>query len=486
MATTHITRPSWQSSSVACAALVAGGIGVFLMDSTTWAQRPARNVNNNDPVIRPIDDTPLAFRNIARQALPSIVSIEAFGRGTGTCRGPGPFRTRSTGFVFGPNGGILTSGRMLANADRVRIRLADGTTFLASGADIDPLTDLAVLQFSPALNVPALPLGDSQIMDVGDWVLGVGRTHGPLGTINEQVAAGIISSRLPGPGIARRDDYFQTDLASTSMSPGSPILNLNGEVVGVQTGLGYDEDGAPQNGWVLPSHLMDRVNRQLVNRGRVSRAYLGIGTQGVDSRLAQRLGIAANEGALVNQVLPNSPAASAGFQVGDVVQAVNGVRVVGSQQLPGMVDDLPLGQKVPVTVLRSGRQLNLSVAPVVLPQKLAPASPRHVDFQTTPAPAPQHFNDLGVGVKDLTPAATPVWARDNGPGGVLIEKVQPGSFAAEAGIRPGMVIQRVGDVQVNSAADLTNLNLARSDGRGVLLLVQSSQGAKYVIVGGDD
>lgn len=491
MSNTPRFSPKWRRSSITCATLLMGGIAFCIMDDTIWAQRPLRDINRANPVGQPPDATPLAFRNVARHALPSLVAIEAFGRGNGNCRGPGPFHTRGTGFAIAPDGAILTSGRFVRNADRVRVRLADGSTYLASSADIDPLTDIAVLRFIPALNVPAFPLGDSALMDVGDWVLSVGRTPGPLGTHNEQVSAGVISSRLPGPGVARRDDFFQTDLAPASMSPGSPILDLNGEVVGIQTGLGYDEEGAPSTGWVLPSHLMDRVTRQLINEGRVTRAYLGIGTQPVDSRLANRFGIPANEGALVNQVLPNSPAASAGFQPGDVVQTLNGVRIVKAHQLPGLVDDLSIGKTIPVTVVRSGRQLTLRVAPVELPGNMTPAAPRRLNFQSTQTPAPRRFSELGIDTRDLTPATTPVWARHSvtigsAARGVIVQAIQAGSPAAEAGLRPGMIIRSIGDRPVNSTEDLSNLNFDQSDDRGILLLVHSSRESKYLILGGDD
>ncbi len=441
--------------------------------------------NSRDPLLnnQRFADAPFAFRNVTQQAFPSIVSIEAFGRGSGSCRGPGPIHKRGTGFGIG--NGIVTSSRVVAGADRVRIRTSDGSTYLASSVATDPLTDLAVLRFSPAVNIPVLPLANSDTAQIGDWVLAVGNKATPEVLMNEQVAAGVISSRGPGPGRARREDLLQTDMPFGSVSAGSPLLNLNGEVVGIHTTLGANSDVGPQANMIVPSNLLNKVSRQLIDNGSVQRAYLGVSTQPVDARLAKQLDLPANSGALVNQVLPNSPAAQANILPGDVVQTVNGIPVANGHRLQGLADNLPIGQKVPVGLMRNGSQMTVNVVPAAIPATLAPSppsSPRTLDT-TTSGPV-NNFNDLGVGTKPLTPETTPSWAKLTPTTGVLVDSVQPGSPAADAGLRPGMVIQKVGDSTISSPADLGVVNANWADKAGVLMLVSSSRGSRFLIVGG--
>lgn len=468
------------------------GAGIGLINVPSFAQRQVRNQNgvlqNQNRVLasgQGVVDQPGAFRNVAQQVFRSIVAIEAFGRGSGSCRGPGPFHRRGSGFVIAPGDGIITSNSLVGGADRVRIRLSDGTSYLASSVAVDPLTDIAVLRFSPALNVPALPLADSNAMAIGDWVLAVGNRPTRDVLFNEQVAAGVISSRGPGPGIARREDFLQTDIPFDAVSPGAPLLNLNGEVVGIHTALGAASDSPPRGGVVVPSNLLNRVSRQLIDNGVVNRAYLGVSTQPVDPQMARQLNLPANTGALVNQVLPGSPAAAANLQVGDVVQGVNGVVVADGHQLQTLADDLPVGQKVPVDVVRGGRAMTLNVVPAAMPPGVlpAPVGPRSLN-PALPGPITS-FPDLGAEVGPLTPATTPSWAKGPATQGVVVTSVAPGSPAADAGLRPGVIIEKVGDSAITAPADIATANANWANPAGVLLLVRSPRGPRFLIVGGN-
>lgn len=481
-----------RSRWVATGSVLVLAAATMTVQETLFAQRqptvPPRAVQNpRDQLLnnQRFADAPFAFRNVAQQAFPSIVSIEAFGRGSGSCRGPGPSHQRGTGFGIG--NGIVTSGRVVAGADRVRIRTSDGSTYLASSVATDPLTDLSVLRFSPAVNIPLLPLGNSDTAQIGDWVLAVGNKATTDVWMNEQVAAGIISSRGPGPGLARREDLLQTDMSLGSVSAGSPLLNMNGEVVGIYTTLGANSDLRPQSGAIVPSNLLNTVSRQLIDQGTVQRAYLGVSTQPVDARLAKQFDLPTNSGALVNQVLPNSPAAQANILPGDVVQTVNGIPVADGHRLQGLADNLPIGQKVPVGLIRNGNQMTVNVVPAALPATLAPSpAPGPKTLDTTTSRPVNSFTDLGVGTKPLTPESTPSWAKLRPTNGVLVDSVQPGSPAADAGLRPGMVIQKVGDSAISSPSDLGVVNANWADKAGVLMLVSSSRGSRFLIVGGSE
>ncbi|MDB5336013.1 MAG: protease Do [Planctomycetaceae bacterium] len=496
MTTIQRNRIRW----VALWSVLALAIGTLAIGETLFAQRQPGDQsrvlqnqigvqNQRGPLVpnQGFANTPLAFRNVAQQAFPSIVSIEAFGRGSGSCRGSGPIHQRGSGFSIGPDGGIVTSSRVVAGADRVRIRTSDGTTYLASSVATDPLTDLSVLRFSPALNIPAMPLANSDAAQIGDWVLAVGNKATPDVLMNEQVAAGVISSRGPGPGVARREDLLQTDIPFGSVSAGSPLLNLNGEVVGIHTTLGANSDGTPQGGVIIPSNLLNTVSRQLIDNGTVQRAYLGVSTQSVDSQMAKQFALPANSGALVNQVLPNSPAAQANILPGDVVQTVNGIPVADGHRLQGIADSLPIGQSIPVGLVRNGNKMTVNVVPAAIPAALAPTPPASQRVLDTTASRPvNNFNDLGVATKPLTPETSPAWAKLSQTNGVLVDSVQPGSPAAEAGLRPGMVIRKVGGSTISAPADLAVANANWADKSGVLMLVSSSRGSRFLIVGGNE
>ena len=487
----RITQRRTLRTTVFWSVLVLAAVAL-LIDGSIFAQRQLRDKNgqlrNQNELLGPRDGIaggPLAFRNVARLAFPSIVSIETFGRGSASCRGVGPIHNRGSGFVIAPGDGIITSSRLVAGADRVRIRLSDGTTYLASSVATDPVTDLAVLKFSPALNIPALPLANSDATEIGDWVLAVGNRTTPYLLINEQVSAGVISSRGPGPGLASREDLLQTDIPFDTVSPGAPLLNLNGEVVGVHTALGANSDVA-HGGVVVPSNLLNRISRQLIENGTVNRAFLGVSTQPVDSRMAQQLRLPANRGALVNQVLPNSPAADAKIQTGDVVQTINGINVTDGHRLQSLADDLPVGVNVPVEVIRNGKSMTLNVVPTAVPAAHLPSPlPGQRSLDTTPSRPLTGFNDLGAVVKPLTPETTPTWFKQPNTRGVLIASVQPGSPAADAGLHPGMIIEKIGASTVASPAEMGTVKANWAGDSGVLMLVRNSRGSRFLIVGGN-
>lgn len=490
MRITHVLKPATTLTILAIATLT------MLIDGTIFAQLQPRRPNGEVRDLSANRQQPLGlaeglppFRNVAQQAFRSIVSIEAQGleSGTRTCRGITAFRHRGTGFVVGPGNEIVTSSRIVAGADRVRIRAADGTTYLASSMVLDPLTDLAILRFTPPLDLPRLRFADSDLLAVGDWVLAVSNKPTADSFINPHVAAGVISSRGPGPGIARREDLLETDIPFDSVAAGSPLLNVNGDVVGIHSALGADSDSAPHGGLIVPSNLLNQVSRQLIESGTVRRAYLGLSTQSVDPQLGKLLELPQNSGALVNQVIPDSPAAKATLQPGDVVQRINGIPITDGHRLQSFADQLPIGQQVPVEIFRGTNRQTLNIVPAEFPVSLLPgAKPRQINLNTTAYRPVSNFADLGIGIKPFTPESAPAWARHPGGHGVVVDTVKPGSPAYDAGLRPGMVIESVGGNPVSSPADLGVVNVNWANSAGVLMLARSSRGPRFLIVGGTE
>jgi serine protease Do len=486
----HIHHPAAIAGILTLAAIT------ILIDGTIFAQLQPRLPNgeerdpfgNRQPSLG-FAEGPPPFRNVAQQAFRSIVSIESLGLESGSraCRGITSFRHRGTGFVVGPGNEIVTSSRVVVGADRVRIRAADGTTYLASSMVLDPLTDLAILRFTPPLDLPRLRFADSDALAVGDWVLAVSNEPSVDSFVNPHVAAGVISSRGPGPGIAHRADLLETDIPLDSVAAGSPLLNVNGEVVGIHSALGADSDSAPHGGVIVPSNLLNQVSRQLIESGTVRRAYLGLSTQPVDPQLGKLLELPQNSGALVNQVIPESPAAKAKLQPGDVVQSINGIPITDGHRLQSFADQLPIGQQVPVEIFRGTNRQTLNIVPAEIPASLLPvARPRQINLNTTANRPISNFTDLGIGIKPLIPESAPAWARQPAARGVLVDTVKPGSPGYDAGLRPGMIIESVGGNPVSSPADLGIVNVNWANSAGVLMLARSSRGSRFLIVGGTE
>ncbi len=367
---------------------------VAVSDQTILAQRqnPPKNDARRDP-----DDFSNVFRNIAGKSRSSLVSVEAFGRASRHCRSPGPFHTLGSGFVT-DSGVILTNAHLVSGADRVVIRTRDGDELVASRVDIDPLTDLAVVRLTPPLNIAALPMADSDTVAAGDWVVALGNSTPDNSPATGTIAAGIVNSIGPGPGMTRREDFLQVNNTVDSTNSGGPLLNLNGEVVGVNTVVN-DDDGllSPSPGYAIPSNLVNWVSRQLIEKGTVSRAFLGLRSQPINKRLAEQFNTPVGEGALVTQVQPNSPAAMANLKPNDIILKVNDQKIVNPHQFQGLMERLLVGKTYPLEVWRDGKRINVDVVPVemTLPAKFAPRTLRLLSPSTV-TPTLETAQDSGI------------------------------------------------------------------------------------------
>jgi serine protease Do len=436
-----------------------------------------------EPAKRDFGDVSVAFRNLARQALPSIVSIDAMFWPTRVCEGPMLKHSTGSGFVVDPAGRILTSSQLVFGADRVRVRLNNGSTFLANSVRMDPRTNVAVIEITPVGNLKALPMGDSNAMEIGDWVMALGRTS----RLAPSAATGIINSVVPGPGVSRGEDFFQTNAALNVGSGGGPLLNLNGQVVGITTSAaGWDEE-LDRPGLAVPSNLARWSSRQMIDNGIVVRGMLGVTTQPMNSRMARQFNAPLGEGALVNSVLPNSAAATAGFKPGDVITRIDGVPVQDSRHLQSMTEQLTPGKTYPFEIIRDGNKSNVDVAMTKLPEQLnLTPRPQRIDPPAVLRQKPSSFADLGLGVKAVTADELRLAGYRPDVNGIMIDNVQPKSPAAFAGLQKGMVIERIGKQNVASVQDFNSTEKDIAVNNGVLLYVQTRQGPKFVTVGPEE
>ncbi len=359
--------------------ILAGGVAFLGLSAAVMAQReapklvpPAANgLVAAGPVAPAADDAALrgladarslsaAFRQVSKSAVPAIVSIDTerkarvieadedgpqtfgdafpfdgdspFGelfrndprlremfKNRGPRREPGS-RGQGSGFVIDPSGIIMTNNHVVEGADKVTVRMSDGRVFTATDFKGDPKSDVAIVRIKADAPLATLPLGDSDRTEVGEWVLAVGSPFG----LDLTVTAGIVSAKGRGPKITEREDFIQTDAAINPGNSGGPLLNLNGEVIGMNTAISTRSGGYDGVGFAVPVNMARWAANQLVEHGTVRRAYLGVAIQPVDAELAGQFGVPINGGAVVTQVMDGSPAEGAKLQPGDVVIRLDG------------------------------------------------------------------------------------------------------------------------------------------------------------------
>lgn len=265
--------------------------------------------------------------------------------------------TGSGVIIHAQRGHILTNAHVIEGADKINVTLKDGRKFVAEVVGMDPRADLAVLQI-PVDHLTAMRFGDSDRLRVGDFVVAIGNPY----SIGQTVTSGIISALHRNPGISEYENFIQTDAPINLGNSGGPLVNLRGELVGINTAILGDQAGGNLGiGFAVPINTAAGVITQIVKYGKVERGQLGIEVGDTDSETARNSGLRPNEGALINQVIPNSPAAKAGIQPGDIIVQLNGKNIEGAVDVKNLVGGLRIGDEVHMTILRAGRPRNISV-----------------------------------------------------------------------------------------------------------------------------
>jgi serine protease Do len=382
-----------------------------------------------------------------------------------------------SGVIIDKTGLILTNNHVVEGADEVTVRLSDGREFKATDIKTDPQSDLAVLRIKGAGTLPAARFGDSNILELGDWVIAVGNPFG----LDSTVSAGIISGKGRELGSGQRTRYLQTDAAINPGNSGGPLVNLDGEVIGINTAIATSSGGYQGVGFAIPSNLAKWVVHQLVESGSVSRAYLGVGIEPVSGDLAEKFGVQRNQGVLVAEVFPHSPAADAGFKEGDIITGFAGAKVKSPRDLQEVVEQTKLDTKETVNILRDGRPMTLQVTVKSLPKdfgKTAEAKERESGESHSSGVVNK---ELGMEVTNMTPDQAQTLGF-KGYKGVLISDVLPDGLAAQAGLREGMLILKVGKTPVESVEQFKEAMKGQSLKDGVLLLVRTDAGNRFVVI----
>jgi serine protease Do len=384
-----------------------------------------------------------------------------------------------SGFIIDPSGLVVTNNHVIADADEITVILHDEQAFKAEIVGRDSKADLALLKINTPNKLPAISFGNSDEMRVGDWVVAIGNPFGLGGT----VTAGIVSARARDINAGPYDDFLQTDASINKGNSGGPLLNLKGEVIGINTAIFSPSGGSIGIGFAIPSNLAKPVIVDLQKYGKTRRGWLGVRIQSVTDEIAENLGLKDQHGALVASVSPGGPAAKAGIKAGDVITSFDGKDVSEMRRLPRIVAETPINKEVNLTLWRDGKKLQLTAVVGELNEaeeaELAktgdkPAA-KQDESQTSVA-------GLGLVVAPLTPALRERYDLAGDAKGVVVTEVKPSGVAAEKGIRAGDVIVEVSQEAVKSPADFASkVDAARKAGRkSILLLVQSDSGLHFV------
>jgi serine protease Do len=373
-------------------------------------------------------------------------------------------RSLGSGFVISKDGYVLTNAHVVEGADEIIVRTSDRREFVASLVGADKRSDIALLKVE-AEDLPAVRIGSARDLLVGEWVLAIGSPFG----FEHSATAGIVSAKgrsLPSENYV---SFIQTDVAINPGNSGGPLFNLDGEVVGVNSQIYSRTGGFMGLSFAIPIDLVMDVVEQLKTKGRVSRGWLGVLIQDVTRELAPTFGLLQPQGALVAQVLGDSPAADAGLLPGDVILSYNGKEVQTSSALPPLVGATPVGEAAKIEVMRKGKRLQLEVKIAELPDEEQLAG-------VVREPVPDKSNRLGLVVRELTEDQRAELGVDQG--GVRVDSVAEGPAAA-AGISAGDIILMLDNQPVESLEGFNRILEAIEPGRSVAVLIQRGDGRMF-------
>jgi serine protease Do len=384
-------------------------------------------------------------------------------------------RGAGSGFIISDDGYILTNHHVVGEADRIEVNLLDGRSFEAERVGSDPLTDVAVIKIDAA-DLPAIPLGDSEAVEVGEWVLAIGNPF----ELAHTVTAGIVSAKgRSGVGILRSgkiggyEDFIQTDAAINPGNSGGPLVNLDGEAIGMNTAIASRTGGNIGIGFAIPMNMARDIYERIRETGQVTRGFIGIMLRPLSEDLAREFGVEDAEGVLVERVMEETPAEEAGLQRGDVITGLNGEPITDADLFRYEVASMPPGTEIDLTVVRRGDEMTLPLTLGTLPDAETGESASAMSEDTG-------RYGITIGTLDAETAAGLGFPDDRG---VLIRSVEQGSPAWREGLRKGMRILEAEQTEVNSVADFRRVLRGMEEGKNLLLYVEPPSGmGGYIVV----
>ncbi|MGD8366565.1 MAG: DegQ family serine endoprotease [Desulfobacterales bacterium] len=364
-------------------------------------------------------------------------------------------RSLGSGFIIDPEGFIVTNNHVIEDADEIRVILKDEKEYDAKVVGRDPNTDLALIKIQDGKNFPVMPLGDSDALKVGQWVVAIGSPFG----LEQTVTAGIVSAKGRVIGSGPYDDFIQTDASINPGNSGGPLLNMNGEVIGINTAIIASGQGI---GFAIPINMAKGIIAQLKETGEVTRGWLGVGIQPLSQEMREYYRIDDDRGVLVSQVFPGDPADKAGIQAKDIIIAVNGQKISDARDLTGTIASLPVGSTAKIVVLRDGKEKTINVT-------IAKREDERV--ATMDRKGPKEDSALGIRVSEITPEISRRFNLEDEEG-IIVVDVSQGSKADEAGLEPGDIIKEVNRKDIRTVKDFESAISAVDDGDAIQMFVR--------------
>ena len=372
-----------------------------------------------------------------------------------------------TGFIIGADGYLLSNFHVVKNATKILVTLSDGRKFKAKVVGTDSKSDLALLKIETK-NLPTVKLGDSDNVYVGDWAIAIGNPFG----LNQTVTAGIISAKGRNKvGIEDYEDFLQTDAAINPGNSGGPLVNIRGEVIGINTAIASPNGGSVGIGFAIPVNMAKSIIPQLKSKGKVVRGWLGVYVQDLTEAIAKPLGLKPNSGILVSDVSKDSPALDAGIDVGDVIIEFDGKKIEEVDQLRKIVALSTIGKVYYIKIKRNNKIKNLKVKIKEMPSEQVASSEEKINKTW-----------LGINVLPLTDSVKKQYHIDaKEKSGVIISEIKNSSVAQEGGLQIGDIILRINNLPVNTIKDYSKIINKYKDGTGSFLFLIKRQGVTIFI-----
>ncbi|MGD9413991.1 MAG: DegQ family serine endoprotease [Desulfobacterales bacterium] len=359
-----------------------------------------------------------------------------------------------SGFIIDGNGYVVTNNHVIEDADQIKVKLKDEREFDATIVGRDPNTDIALLKIESDQKFATVKLGDSDALQVGQWVVAIGSPFG----LEQTVTAGIVSAKGRVIGSGPYDDFIQTDASINPGNSGGPLLNMQGEVVGINTAIVATGQGI---GFAIPINLARDIIVALKEEGEVTRGWLGVAIQDLSAEMAEYYNLEDKKGVFVADVFEGDPADKAGIQPKDIILAVNGEKITTSRQLTGIIAKIPVNDSAKIKILREGKEKTVKVTIAKRPEERLAGRGR----------APEQTEAFGIRVSDLTPEISQQLNIDENTG-VVVTQVESGSKGDEADVRIGDIIKEINRQPVKNAAEYKAILSQIDSGESVNLFIR--------------
>jgi serine protease Do len=371
-------------------------------------------------------------------------------------------RSLGSGFIIDKDGYIITNNHVIERADQIKVRLADEREFSAEIIGRDPKTDLALIKIDSFRDLPSVTMGDSDALFIGDWVITIGNPFG----LNHTVTAGIVSAKGRVIGAGPYDDFIQTDASINPGNSGGPLLNVRGEVVGINTAIVATGQGI---GFAIPINIAKEIIVQLKEKRRVVRGWLGVAIQKMTPELARSFGIKEGKGALVGDVFAGSPADKANIKRGDVIIEFDGQKIDEMSDLPRLVANTPVGKTVTIKIIREGQEHTLTAKIVEMKEEKPPVAKTNVEIK------------IGLSVQEITPEIAEELGLEDETG-VIVAGVAPGSPAEDADFNQGDIIKEINRKGIKNLKDYRMAMDKAAKEDTILFLVQREGQTLYLSI----